>query len=393
MDLSGDRSGKPLDYLRQIIQSEQLALGVSIPAIVDSFDPATQMLEATPVIRRRRRLEDGSTEVEDRQRQIKVPLCTPYVRTLGFSLTMPISAGDHVLFIFSDRGIDLWQETGEISDPPDVKNVRAHNYTDAIYILAPIPLSDPIEDYQIDSTELRNRDRSCAIQIWDDHAEVRAPLTNSTEWTIGGDIEEFAPGNIQETALGNIEEFAVGDITEDALGDIASDAAGEITRLSAFGHSTTTGTSIDEIAGTSINETAVTGNINETATAGSVNSTAALAQNLTAGTTVIITGGTTVTIYGTGKVLVESAAEVEIKAPVVNVTAPVVNLTGALTTVTGNLVVTGSVTAAGFSGPASAAANFANGLSTPSAVINGIESKTHKHTETGTVTGIPIAGP
>jgi hypothetical protein len=377
MDLSADRSGKPLDYLRQIIQSEQLSLGVSIPAIVDSFDPATQMLEATPVIRRRRRLEDGSTEVEDRQRQIKVPLCTPYVRTLGFSLTMPISAGDHVLFIFSDRGIDLWQETGEISDPPDIKNVRAHNYTDAIYILAPIPLSDPIEDYQIDSAELRNRDRSCAIQIWDDHAEVRAPLTNSTEWTIGGDIEEFAPGNIQETALGDIEEFAAGDITETALGDIDGDAGGSISELSVLSNSTT--------AGTSVNETAVTGNINETATAGSINNTAALAHNITAGTTITVDAG--------GKILIESDVEVEVKAPIATITAPVVNIAGATTTITGNLIVTGTVTAAGFSGPASAAANFANGLSTPNAVINGIESKTHKHNETGTQTGIPIAGP
>jgi phage baseplate assembly protein gpV len=360
VDLSGDKSGKPLDYLRQIIKSEQLDLGVSIPAIVDSFDPATQMIEATPVIRRRRRLEDGSFEVEDRQKQIKIPLCTPYVRMLGFSLTMPISAGDQVLFCFADRGIDLWQETGEISDPPDTNQVRAHNYTDAIYIVGPIDLASPIEDYRIDCAELRNRLRDTAVTIWENEAQVRAFPTNRTTWTSTGDVDTFAPSDINELALGDITENAGGNIEEEAIGDITSlSVGGSIERDALLGHATASGLDITENAGTSI--------------------------EMDAGTFIDAKAGTTINVEGGGTVTIKSAGLVVIEAPAISIIGNA--------TITGNLIVTGTVTAAGFSGPASAAANFTNGLTTPNAVINGIESKNHKHNETGTQTGIPIAGP
>lgn len=383
MDLSGDKTGRPYDYLKKIIDQETLNLGVAIPAIVESFDPATQEIEAVPVIRRRLRAEDGSLSVDDRTKHIKIPMCTPYVRTLGFSLTMPIQPGDAVMLVFQDRGIDLWQETGAISDPPESDGTRAHHYTDAIYVFGPISLADAIEDFQIDSTELRNRDRSCAIQIYDDKAQVRAPLFNETTWTAGGSIESFAPIDIEEQALidvihdagVNIENTAGSDIENLAGSDITNTAtAGSITDTAATGHTTNCLLSIEENAGTSITETALGAIEND------------------AGTTIIYTAGTTILIDGGGKVTVSSDVEVEVIAPSAKVTAPSITLTGNVL-LTGNLTVTGTVTAAGFSGPGAGAASFANGLSTPSAIINGIASETHKHNETGTVTSTPIAGP
>lgn len=373
MDFSGDKSATDYDNIKKIIYQEGLGLGVAIPAIVDSFDPATQMIEATPVIRRRTRDADGSLSLEDRPRQIKIPACMPFVRTLGFSITMPLQPGDQVMLVIQDRGIDNWQETGEISDPPDLDEVRAHQYTDAIYVIGPIDLETPIVDYQIDSIEIRNEARDCAMQLWDDHVQIRAPLLNKTTWTTGGSIESFAPINIKESALIDIEHTAGVDITETAGSDISSTAVGgKISRNSAAGHDTTTLLNITEDAGTSI--------------------------EMDAGTFVTIDAGTTITIDGTGKVTVTSDSEVEVSAPVAKITAPAVTITGATTItgntiINGNLTVTGTITAGGFSGPASGAASFANGLTTPSATINGIASETHKHTETGTTTSTPIAGP
>jgi len=367
-DFSGDKTATTFDNLRKIIYQENLSLGVAIPAIVDSFDPDTQMIEATPVIRRRTREDDGSLAVEDRLKQIKIPACMPFVRTLGFSITMPLQPGDQVMFVIQDRGIDLWQETGEISDPPDLEEVRAHQYTDAIYIIGPIDLATPIIDYQIDSIEVRNEDRTCALQIWDDAAQVRAPLTNRTTWDEFGSITSFAPIDISEIALGDITEDAAGDIIEEAIGDISSlSVAGKISRDSALGHETETLLSITEDAGTSI--------------------------EMNAGTFITLEAGSTILIDGAGKVTISSDVEVEIIAPSVRLSATTVYMIAPTVNMSGNLNVTGTVTAAGFSGPASAAASFTNGLTTPSATINGIASETHKHNETGTQTGIPIAGP
>lgn len=333
MDYSGDKSTSPIEDIQRIVRQEFLNLGVAIPAIVDSFDPATQMIEATPMIRKRLRARDGSYSVEDRLKRIKIPMGAPYVRQLGFSLTMPISPGDQVIFLVQDRGIDLWQETGEISDPPDTHDTRGHQYTDVIYILNPIDLAGPIEDYQIDCAELRNRLRDTAVTIWDGEAQVRATPTNRTTWTAGGSVKTFAPINVEESALL--------DIKHDAGVDIDNNAGANMSNYALLKNTVEGGVEVE-----------INGGIVD------INSVGALTAN-----------GTTITITGTGAVQITGAPSITLTAPTVNVV--------------GNLVVTGTVTAAGFSGPSSGAANFTNGLTTDSAVVDGVEVDGHTHEESG----------
>lgn len=360
MDRAGDKTAAPVENIQQIIQQELLTVGVAIIARVDTFDPATQEIYATPMIRRRVRSSEGALSVEDRPQQIKIPLATPYVRMLGFSLTMPISPGDQVMLIIQDRGIDLWQETGEISDPPETDETRAHNYTDAIYILAPIDLATPIEDYRIDSAELRNRTRSTALTIWDNEAQVRATPTNKTTWTITGNVETFAPVSIKEDALVNVEHTAGVNIINTAGGNITETATtGAFTETAALGHTINAGLNVVENALTSI--------------------------EMDAGTFVTMAAGSTIDIEAGSTLTIDSDTTVVINAPSTIINSDV--------TINGDLIVTGTITAAGFSGPASAAANFGNGLTTTDATINGISHKNHKHTETGTTTSTPIAGP
>jgi len=196
MDLSGSKSGTQGDYLRQIIDRQLADMHTSIPAIVESFDPATQMIECIPVIRARKKTIDGVEFTEDRPKLVKVPLITPYVRMLGFSMTMPILPGDMVLLMFSERGLDYWQETGEISDPPEDKGARMHDLTDGIAAVGPISLPDAILDYQIDSMESRNRDRTSSFQLWEDELEARITNGTFTHQKANGDIDSEAVNNI-----------------------------------------------------------------------------------------------------------------------------------------------------------------------------------------------------
>ena len=189
MDLSGSKSGSQVDYIRQIVDRQLADLHTAIPAIVESFDPATQMIECVPVIRARKKSVAGDEFTEDRPKLVKVPLITPYVRMLKFSLTMPILPGDTVMLMFQERGLDYWQETGEISDPPEDQGARMHDWTDGIAAVGPIALPDVILDYQIDSTELRNEFRTCSYQLWVDELEARVPNGSFIRQKASGDID------------------------------------------------------------------------------------------------------------------------------------------------------------------------------------------------------------
>lgn len=195
MDLSGSKSGSDVDYIRQIIDRLLAGTHTSIPAIVESFDPATQMIECVPVIRSRIKDIDGNVETVDRPKLVKVPLITPYVHVLGFSFTLPIQPGDTCLLMFSERGLDYWQETGEISDPPEDTGARIHDITDGIAAFGPIAKPNAIEDYQTDSTEQRNRDRTSSVQLWDAKSEWRIKTGSHITQHESGDVDTKATAN------------------------------------------------------------------------------------------------------------------------------------------------------------------------------------------------------
>ena len=234
VDYSGNKTGNNTEFIRRVVSRMFSEINVCIPAQIEAFDPATQMVECVPMIRRRVKNPDGSEEIVDCEKLIKVPLLTPYVRILGFSLTMPVSPGDICLLLFADKPLDLWQETGDVSDPPETKGSRNHHITDGIAILSPIPLPNAIEDYQIDSAEIRNDDRTTALQVWEEKAEVRAKPGNYTTWNDDGDVNTYAPSSIDDTALIDIVQTAGVNnqtyagllIEEETLGDISNFAGG-----------------------------------------------------------------------------------------------------------------------------------------------------------------------
>lgn len=219
MDLSGSKSGSEGDYLRQIIDRQLADLHTGIPAIVESFDPATQMIECIPVIRVRKKNIAGEEYTEDRPKLVKIPLLTPYVRVLGFSMTMPIVKGDVVAITFAERGLDYWQETGEISDPPEDHGARMHDLTDGIGAVGPISLPDAIIDYQIDSTELRNKDRTSSYQLWDDEAEMRVKGGGFIHQRSNGDIDIGSTNKINVESVANTDAYVGADSNKIVVGD------------------------------------------------------------------------------------------------------------------------------------------------------------------------------
>ena len=107
-------------------------LRVSLPGIVQSFDPATCTCTIQPAI---------AGQGVDEKRQIQsapLPLLTDvpviFPRGGGCTITFPVKAGDECLVVFSDRCIDFWWQNGGVQEPVDP---RQHDLSDAFAFVGP----------------------------------------------------------------------------------------------------------------------------------------------------------------------------------------------------------------------------------------------------------------
>jgi len=108
----------------------------AIPAIIQSYDPSTNTIEAQPAIRERLVMEDGSIQYLNLPLLINVPVVFP--SSGSASITFPIGKGDECLIIFSDLAIDNFWTSGSIQNPIEV---RRHDLSDGIAIPCSLSLT------------------------------------------------------------------------------------------------------------------------------------------------------------------------------------------------------------------------------------------------------------
>ena len=110
------------------------ALRVSMPGIVQSFDPDTVTVVVQPAIKGYEPDSNGINQSTTLPLLVDVPVVFP--RGGGCTLTLPVKAGDECLVIFADRCIDFWLQNGGIQDPVDE---RMHDLSVAFGIVEPQP--------------------------------------------------------------------------------------------------------------------------------------------------------------------------------------------------------------------------------------------------------------
>lgn len=112
--------------LRQLIGFN---IHVAIPAVVQSYDPSKQTIEAQPTIRERTITEKNEIQYVQYPLLINVPVMFPQVGNL--IMTFPINQGDECLILFSDLSIDNWWLNGNVQNPVEQ---RRHDLSDGIAI-------------------------------------------------------------------------------------------------------------------------------------------------------------------------------------------------------------------------------------------------------------------
>jgi hypothetical protein len=119
------------DIIRGAIENRLAEVHTMIPAKVESYDPASQKADVTPLIKRFQEGADGETIEEDYPKISGVPVAFP--RAGSLAITFPIQAGDHVTLIFCETSTEAFQSSaGRAPVSPDL--FQRFDLTDAVAI-------------------------------------------------------------------------------------------------------------------------------------------------------------------------------------------------------------------------------------------------------------------
>ncbi|NRS20582.1 hypothetical protein HP398_29625 [Brevibacillus sp. HB1.4B] len=175
-------------------------LRVSVPGIIQEFDPVTQTATVQVALREHVRQENLEYQWVPIPLLLDVPVQFP--RGGGYVLTFPVKQGDECLVVFSDMCIDAWFSNGGVQNQIDK---RRHDLSDAIAIPGLWSQPNKVEQYSTKHVELRNEKRTMFIRITDeeeDAIDIVAPairingknITNQTDYTNwingGGQVDQ-----------------------------------------------------------------------------------------------------------------------------------------------------------------------------------------------------------
>lgn len=118
--------------INSLIDKRLLDLHTAIPGIIESYNPENKTASVIPAIKRKFRDDRPNIELN----QITdVPVA--FLQTNNFIFSVPLTKGDEVLLIFSERSMDKWLKSGKTIDP---ENARKFDLSDAVAI----PVLKPI---------------------------------------------------------------------------------------------------------------------------------------------------------------------------------------------------------------------------------------------------------
>lgn len=155
-------------------------LRVSLPGIVQSFDPATCTCTVQPAISGQGVDEKGQIQSAPLPLLMDVPVIFP--RGGGCTITFPVKAGDECLVVFSDRCIDFWWQNGGVQEPVDP---RQHDLSDAFAFVGPQSQAQKISGISTTSVQVRTDDGNSFIELMQGgNVNITTPLL-----TVNGNVQ------------------------------------------------------------------------------------------------------------------------------------------------------------------------------------------------------------
>lgn len=135
-------------------------LRVSLPGIIESFDPIACTCTVQPALKGQNADELGNMKSAPLPLLVDVPVIFP--RGGGCTITFPVKAGDECLVVFSDRCIDFWWQSGGVQEPVDP---RQHDLSDAFAIVGPQSQANVIGNISTTTMQMRTDDGAAYIEL------------------------------------------------------------------------------------------------------------------------------------------------------------------------------------------------------------------------------------
>ena len=163
-----------LNFWRNMLQ-----INTCIPAVVDTFDAATQRISARPAIRGKFiNPDDFSVQYFDYPKITNIPLSLQWSPNVG-GITYPIKSGDICTLIFSQRSLDNFLISGKTSDPFDPADakyteIRLFDLTDAMCFPGIITNNLQIQGYNNDAIEVRTADGLKKVSVSENELTLQA---------------------------------------------------------------------------------------------------------------------------------------------------------------------------------------------------------------------------
>lgn len=165
------------EALRMAMDGQLSSVWTAIPGIVISVNYDEMTVEVQPTIQGVIQNPDGSYTNVNLPPLPDVPIVFPSAG--GFSLTLPIAAGDEVLVIFASRCIDSWWQNSGIGAPIEQ---RMHDLSDGFAIPGPRSVPKVIGNISQNNAQLRNDAGDCFIEIDPDgNIKLKAPVSITLE--------------------------------------------------------------------------------------------------------------------------------------------------------------------------------------------------------------------
>jgi len=135
-------------------------LRVSLPGIIESFDPIACTCTVQPALKGQSADELGNMKSAPLPLLVDVPVVFP--RGGGCTITFPVKAGDECLVVFSDRCIDFWWQSGGVQETVDP---RQHDLSDAFAIVGPQSQANVISNISSTTLQMRTDDGAAYIEL------------------------------------------------------------------------------------------------------------------------------------------------------------------------------------------------------------------------------------
>lgn len=187
--------------IRDAMEARLESVFTALPGEVIRYDADKQAADVQPMIKRVVRRSDGSAQAEDLPILPNVPVVFPAAG--GFRLTLPVAKGDPVLLVFTQRPIDEWRRTGELSHPGDL---RLHHPSGVVALPGLMPNAEAGAHGE---NLVLGAKGGAEIHITKDEVKLGGEGASRGVAREGDEVEvTFGPGTFLEAAQGGVYNVA-----------------------------------------------------------------------------------------------------------------------------------------------------------------------------------------